>query len=84
MSNFVSFYHAVGKEEYLHNMSLSNSALFRSACGYPTYTTLVTSFQGCLDYIFVDKTLKVHKVSDCPEPLTFVLQNSLHGYFTMN
>ena len=29
---------------------------FENACGLPQYTNYVTSFAGCLDYVFVEKT----------------------------
>ncbi|XP_007908986.1 2',5'-phosphodiesterase 12 [Callorhinchus milii] len=55
-----------GEEEECR-MSLSHSFKLKSACGEPVYTNYVRGFQGCLDYIFIDKnTFEVDQVIPFP------------------
>jgi 2',5'-phosphodiesterase len=44
-----------GKPEIFERCHLSHDLKLHSACGYPEYTNYVTSFNGCLDYIFIEQ-----------------------------
>ena len=48
-------------------MNFTQDIKLTSACGTPTYTNYVTSFQGCLDYIYIDADqLKTTRVIPLP------------------
>ena len=53
--------------QYLPDMHLQHSLPLASACGAPEYTNFVSSFHGCLDYIYMDaEQLAVSKVVPMP------------------
>ncbi|XP_056632626.1 2',5'-phosphodiesterase 12 isoform X1 [Diorhabda sublineata] len=52
--NFID-YHS-NKDEVVTEVELKQPFVLASACGTPNYTNYTAQFQGCLDYIFYEKT----------------------------
>jgi 2',5'-phosphodiesterase len=51
------------EQEAVVDLDVSHSLQLISACGTPEYTNFTPDFQGCLDYIYVDRNqLKVDRV----------------------
>ena len=44
-----------GISQYIPELELNHNLPLISACGCPEYTNFVSSFHGCLDYIYVDE-----------------------------
>lgn len=58
---------AGGIHEHISGMEMSHDLDLESACGTPDYTNFVTGFQGCLDYIFIEKNgLKAKSIVPMP------------------
>ncbi len=52
--------------EFIEGMKFSHSLNLTSACGFPRYTNFVSSFTGCLDYIYVNEELRTERVVPLP------------------
>ena len=58
---------AGGKKEFIADMDIESPLRLQSMYGKLAYTNYVTSFHGCLDYIYVDPQ-KLSKVREIPLP----------------
>ena len=53
----------IDPEEAVTGLSIHNPVAMESACGTPLFTNYTSGFDGCLDYIFFEKSkLNVHQV----------------------
>lgn len=53
----------IDPEEAVTGLSIHNPVAMESACGTPLFTNYTSGFDGCLDYIFFEKSkLSVHQV----------------------